>query len=136
MVSVLAVATLHAQAPQQNEDISKVVRFKELDHDFGKIPYGKPAEFTLDMKNVPGDSVTSKMLRLAVAVLHLNGSPDLTQQARISILLSVLTVTPKASLIKLFLVYFKGGLSQLIKFSGETFKAPDNAAPGMEPLAS
>ena len=29
-------------------DISKVIQFKETDHDFGKIPYGKPAEFKLE----------------------------------------------------------------------------------------
>jgi hypothetical protein len=31
---------------------------------------------------------------------------------------------------KVVTVYFKGGLSQLIKFHGETYKAPENPAPG------
>ncbi len=37
---------MHVQAQQDTAaDISKVIQFKELDHDFGKIPYGKPAEY-------------------------------------------------------------------------------------------
>jgi hypothetical protein len=38
--------------------VAKVIQFKETDHDFGKIPYGKPAEFNLEMKNISPDSVT------------------------------------------------------------------------------
>ncbi len=30
---------------------------------------------------------------------------------------------------KVVTLYFKGGLSQVIKFHGETFKTPDNPAP-------
>jgi hypothetical protein len=46
LIGVVAATTLHAQAPQVSDDVAKVVQFKETDHDFGKIPYGKPAEFT------------------------------------------------------------------------------------------
>ncbi len=52
-ITLACAAAVHAQQdPQPVEDISKVIQFKETDHDFGKIPYGKPAEFKLDMKNV------------------------------------------------------------------------------------
>ena len=55
--ALFAVALLKAQTPatqqqQQQNDITKVVEFKELDHDFGKIPFGKPADFELEMKNI------------------------------------------------------------------------------------
>src|ERR671939_246698 len=59
--ALFTVALLRAQTPatqqQQQNDITKVVEFKELDHDFGKIPYGKPAEFELEMKNISSDSL-------------------------------------------------------------------------------
>ena len=72
-VSVIAVASLHAQAPQVSEtdnDITKVIQFKELDHDFGKIPYGKPAEFTLEMKNISSDSVTIEDVESRLRLHH------------------------------------------------------------------
>ena len=40
---------------------------------------------------------------------------------------------------KVVTLYFKGGLSQLIKFHGETYKTPDNPAPnnsGVQQLKS
>ena len=61
--ALFAVVLLKAQTPatqqqqQQQNDITKVVEFKELDHDFGKIPFGKPAEFELEVKNISKDSV-------------------------------------------------------------------------------
>src|SRR5690242_17618547 len=67
LVSAFCVALVlnaQTQTPAQSQtqstdqkDITKVVEFKELDHDFGKIPYGKPAEFELEMKNISSDSV-------------------------------------------------------------------------------
>ncbi len=38
-------------------DISKVLEFKEDNHDFGKIPYGKPVEFDILIKNIGQESV-------------------------------------------------------------------------------
>ena len=48
-------------------------------------------------------------------------------------------VTPEGQFNKVVTIYFKGGLNQLIKFHGETFKAPDNPAPtngGVQQLKS
>ena len=38
-------------------DIASVLKITEADHDFGKIPYGKPVEFDITVKNVSKDSV-------------------------------------------------------------------------------
>src|ERR1700740_2564003 len=54
---VLNAQTQSADQTQSQKDITKVIEFKELDHDFGKIPFGKPAEFELEMKNISGDTV-------------------------------------------------------------------------------
>src|SRR5438270_9797092 len=49
------MATTTAAKPQV--DITKVLEFKEANHDFGKIPYGKPVEFDVLIKNISSDSV-------------------------------------------------------------------------------
>jgi len=46
-----------ATATTPKADISKVLEFKEENHDFGKIPYGKPVEFEVPIKNISSDSV-------------------------------------------------------------------------------
>lgn len=62
--SLFVAALINAQAPAANgnmltpaADISKSLSFKEENHDFGKIPYGKPVEFNVEIKNISNDSV-------------------------------------------------------------------------------
>ena len=62
--SLFIAALIHAQAPAVNNnmltpaaDITKALAFKEENHDFGKIPYGKPVEFDVEMKNISSDSI-------------------------------------------------------------------------------
>ncbi len=55
---ILLVVAVKAQtAPAAQPDVSKVIEIKDLDHDFGKIPFGKPAEYELILKNISKDSV-------------------------------------------------------------------------------
>ncbi|SRR5690242_3571855 len=129
----IAVASLHVQAQQSADntaDISKVIQFKELDHDFGRIPYGKPAEFNLDMKNISSDSVTIEDVKVGCGCTTPKWQPGPYapgQDFDITIGFNGYTEGPFNKVVTL---YFKGGLSQLIKFHGETFKQPDNPAPG------
>lgn len=130
MIGVVASFTLYAQTdPQSQTDISKVIQFKETDHDFGKIPYGKPAEFTLPMKNISGDSVTIEDVKVGCGCTTPKWKPGPYapgQEFGIEIGFNGYT---QGKFNKVVTVYFKGGLSQLIKFHGETYTAPNGAAP-------
>jgi hypothetical protein len=39
-----------------NEPLEKRVEFKNAEHKLGKIPLGKPVEFTIEMKNIGHDT--------------------------------------------------------------------------------
>lgn len=55
-----AVGSLLAQAntsPAQ-VDIAKVLKFTNDNYDMGKIPYGKPTEFTVIIQNISNNSIT------------------------------------------------------------------------------
>jgi hypothetical protein len=58
-----------AQAPTNivtpAADVSKALSFKEENHDFGKIPYGKPVEFEVEIKNISSDSVKIENVKVA-----------------------------------------------------------------------
>lgn len=136
----IAVASMHVQAQTDTTaDISKVIQFKELDHDFGKIPYGKPAEYNLDMKNISSDSVTIEDVKVGCGCTTPKWQPGPYapgQDFNITIGFNGYT---EGQFNKVVTVYFKGGLSQLIKFHGETYKTPDNPAPnnsGVQQLKS
>jgi hypothetical protein len=136
----IAVASVHVQAQQDTTaDISKVIQFKELDHDFGKIPYGKPAEYTLDMKNISSDSVTIEDVKVGCGCTTPKWQPGpYAAGADFNITIGFNGYT-EGQFNKVVTIYFKGGLSQLIKFHGETYKTPDNPAPnnnGVQQLKS
>ncbi|HEY1870944.1 MAG TPA: DUF1573 domain-containing protein [Chitinophagaceae bacterium] len=140
MMSVIAVVTLHAQAPQATDnDISKVIKFKETDHDFGKIPYGKPAEFTLEMQNISPDSVTIEDVKVGCGCTTPKWQPGPYAAGKDFNITIGFNGYTEGQFNKVVTLYFKGGLSQLIKFHGETYKTPDNPAPnngGVQQLKS
>jgi len=118
------------QSTDQQKDISKVIEFKELDHDFGKIPFGKPADFELEMKNISSDSVKIENVQVGCGCTTPKWSagpyaPGETFKVGIGF-----NGATDGEFHKVVTLFFNGGLSQVIKFHGQTFKAPDNAAPG------
>ena len=134
--SVLVFSQSHAQvkplptanAPQV-QDIKKLVEFKELDHDFGKIPYGKPVEFDVLIKNVSSDSVKIENVQAGCGCTTPKWQPGpYAAGENFKITLGFNGYT-EGVFNKVVTIYFSGGASQLIKFHGETFKAPENPAP-------
>jgi len=126
---VLNAQTQTQTTNQQPADVSKVVEFKELDHDFGKIPYGKPAEFELEMKNISNDSIKIENVQVGCGCTTPKWSagpyaPGETFKVGIGF-----NGATDGEFHKVVTIFFNGGLSQLIKFHGQTYKTPDNAAP-------
>jgi len=130
MIALAGVISVNAQQdPQPVEDISKVIQFKETDHDFGKIPYGKPAEFNLDMKNISADSIAIEDVKVGCGCTTPKWKPGPYAPGQDFDITIGFNGYTEGSFSKVVTLYFKGGLSKVIKFHGETFKAPDNAAP-------
>jgi len=118
------------QSTDQQKDISKVIEFKELDHDFGKIPFGKPADFELEMKNISIDSVKIENVQVGCGCTTPKWSagpyaPGETFKVGIGF-----NGATDGEFHKVVTLFFNGGLQQVIKFHGQTFKTPENAAPG------
>src|SRR3954465_15635570 len=129
---VLKAQTQQTQSTDQSQpakDITKVVEFKELDHDFGKIPFGKPADFDLEMKNISSDSVKIENVQVGCGCTTPKWSagpyaPGETFKVGIGF-----NGATDGEFHKVVTIFFNGGLQQVIKFHGQTFKTPDNAAP-------
>jgi hypothetical protein len=132
--ALFAVMLVQAQTTDQEQkpqpDITKIIEFKELDHDFGKIPFGKPAEFELEMKNISGDTVRIENVQVGCGCTTPKwqaGPYKAGETFKIGIGFNGNT---DGAFQKVVTVFFNNGLSQVIKFHGQTYKTPDNAAPG------
>ncbi|MEP7317938.1 MAG: DUF1573 domain-containing protein [Panacibacter sp.] len=127
---IMAVNAQTTTAQTQQADITKFVEFKELDHDFGKIPFGKPAEFDLELKNISKDSLKIENVQVGCGCTTPKWSAGpyaAGETFKIGIGFNGAT---DGEFHKVVTVFFTGGLSQVIKFHGQTYKTPDNAAPG------
>ena len=127
---IMAVKAQTTTAQTQQADITKFVEFKELDHDFGKIPFGKPAEFDLELKNISKDSLRIENVQVGCGCTTPKWSAGpyaAGETFKIGIGFNGAT---DGEFHKVVTVFFTGGLSQVIKFHGQTYKTPDNAAPG------
>jgi len=131
--ALFAVMLAKAQTTQEEKpapDITKIIEFKEIDHDFGKIPFGKPAEFELEMKNISNDTVRIENVQVGCGCTTPKWQPGpyaAGQSFKIGIGFNGNT---DGAFQKVVTIFFNNGLSQVIRFHGQTYKTPDNAAPG------
>lgn len=127
--------TLSSQAQSTNKkDVGEVIEFKELDHDFGKIPYGKAAEYELEMKNISSEPIKIENVQVGCGCTTPKWStgpyaPGETFKVGIGF-----NGATDGKFQKAVTIFFNDGLSQVVKFHGETFKTPDDAAPANSSL--
>ena len=131
LTGLLKAQTTNAQTPPAApSDVTKFVQFKELDHDFGKIPFGKPAEFDLEMKNISKDTLRIENVQVGCGCTTPKWSPGPYQAGEAFKVGIGFNGATEGAFNKVVTIFFNGGVSQVIKFHGETYKAPDNPAPG------
>ncbi|RXK82975.1 DUF1573 domain-containing protein [Filimonas effusa] len=122
---LIAFGSLHAQtntgtAPVQ--DIEKVISFSETDHDLGKIPYGKPVEFDLELKNISKDSVKIDNVQAGCGCTTPKwqaGPYAPGQKFKITLGFNGYT---EGHFVKSVTVYFSNGLTKQLLFHGDTYK--------------
>ena len=129
--SLLVAATMYAQAPATTPtDISKVLEITEASHDFGKIPYGKPVEFDVAIKNISGDSVKIENVKVQCGCTTPKYQAGKTfgpgETVKVTLGFNGFT---EGRFEKTADIFFNNGLSKQIRFFGEGFKVPETPAP-------
>jgi len=114
----------------QPKDVNKVLEFQNAAYDFGKIPFGKPAEYNLTIKNISKDAVTLERVQVSCGCT----TPKYQQGQKIAPN-ETATVTlgfngsSQGHFTKSVTLYFSDGMSKVVTFKGETYKTPDESAP-------
>ncbi len=134
--ALLLLSTVHAQtstttttAQPAAQDVAKFLQISEVDHDMGKIPFGKPIEYELSVKNVSSDSIKLQNVQAGCGCttpVWKAGpyAPGETFKIKVGF-----NGSTKGAFTKNVTIFLENGLSKQIKFHGETFETPDNAAP-------
>ncbi|TDH27892.1 DUF1573 domain-containing protein [Segetibacter sp. 3557_3] len=110
-------------------DISKVLDIKEAVHNFGKIPYGKPAEFDVVIKNVSSDSIRIDNVKAGCGCTTPKWQPGPYapgETFKVTMGFNGYTEGPFEKLVD---IIFSNGMSKQVKFFGEGYKVAENPAP-------
>lgn len=117
-------------APAPKADISKVLEFKEENHDFGKIPYGKPVEFDVAIKNISPDSVKIENVKVGCGCTTPKYEQGKSFAPGQSFKVTLgFTGYADGFFEKSVDIFFNNGLSKQIKFHGTGYKVPQTPAP-------
>lgn len=138
LTSLFVAALVHAQSPAATNptqitpkaDISKVLTFSEENHDFGKIPYGKPVEFDVVIKNISSDSVKIENVKVGCGCTtpkyEQGKSYAPGETFKVTLGFSGYAETTFEKYVDIF---FSNGMSKQIKFHGTGYKVAETPAP-------
>ena len=102
---------------------------RETEFDFGKIPQGKPVEYDVILKNVSGDSVKIENVQVGCGCTTPKWKPGPYAAGETFKVTLGYNAMSDGVFNKNATIFFNNGLKQVVRFHGETFKAPENAAP-------
>ncbi len=146
----LIISAAHAQTSTStaassqpaSQDVAKVLQISDADHDMGKIPYGKPIEYEVSVKNISSDSIKLQNVQAGCGCTTPQWKPGPYAPGETFKIKVGFNGSTKGNFAKNVTIFLDNGLSKQIKFHGETFEAPDNAAPansavqGMKPSSN
>ncbi len=107
-----------AQAPA--DPTAKLLEFKNADYKMGKIIYGKPVEYTVEVKNISHDTITLLQVQPACGCTTPSFKPNEKiapgQHTQIVVHYSSNTM---GTFTKPSTIIFSGGLTKQVSFTGE-----------------
>ena len=121
--------TKNAATPPK-ADVSKVLEFKEENHDFGKIPYGKPVEFDVMIKNISQEPVKIENVKVGCGCTtpKYEQGKSYAPGENFKVTLGF-TGYADGPFEKYVDIVFNNGLTKQIKFHGTGYKVPETPAP-------
>ncbi|MBW7951102.1 MAG: DUF1573 domain-containing protein [Chitinophagales bacterium] len=124
------IETPVATTQTQPKDVNKSLEFTNAEYNFGKIPFGKPAEYELSFKNISADTVTLERVQVSCGCT----TPKYTQGEKIAPGKSAKIIlgfngNSDGHFTKYVTLFFNDSMSKQVIFRGETFKTPESSAP-------
>jgi hypothetical protein len=119
-VLVFATTFCFAQTTSVQNDITKTLKFTNDNYDMGKITYGKPTEFTVDIQNIGATAVTidNVMVGCGCTTPKYTKGQSIAPGAHASVVLGFNGST-LGKFSKSATIFFSGNMTKSVAFSGE-----------------
>jgi hypothetical protein len=111
---------LNAQTTPVQTDITKVLKFTNDNYDMGKIAYGKPTEFTVDIENISATPITldNVMVGCGCTTPKYTKGQVIAPGTHASVVLGF-NGSAVGNFTKVATLFFNGGLTKQVSFHGE-----------------
>lgn len=128
-ISVFCLAAIFSKAqtnPAPVKEIDQLLSFTNADFDMGKIPAGKPLEYTVTIKNIGKDTIVLKEVKAGCGCTTPKyRSNDVILPGKSTIISLGFNGGATGEFYKVADVYFNDGLSKQLRFHG--FAVADSA---------
>jgi hypothetical protein len=121
IVFLMAVSFVNAQTtPPVQTDINKVLKFTNDNYDMGKIAYGKPTEFTVDVQNISAAPIVidNVMVGCGCTTPKYTKGQSIAPGAHASVVLGF-NGSSMGKFSKSATLFFSGNLTKSVSFFGE-----------------
>ncbi len=127
---VTLLSTFFFAGAQTAPDQQDVLKLKETEHDFGKIPQGKPVYYTFEIVNTGTTELKLDNVQASCGCTTPEWSrepiaPGATAQIKVGF-----NAAAEGSFDKPITITYNTNQSKVIKIKGIVWKAPEGAAPG------
>ena len=116
----LGTISLNAQTTPAQTDITKVLKFTNDNYDMGKITFGKPTEFTVDIENISGAPITidNVMVGCGCTTPKYTKGQVIAPGTHGSVILGF-NGSAVGNFSKVATIFFSGNLTKQVSFHGE-----------------
>ncbi len=117
---VVGIFSVNAQTPSAQTDITKVLKFTNDNYDMGKITFGKPTEFTVDIENISAAPVTldNVMVGCGCTTPKYTKGQVIAAGAHASVVLGF-NGSAVGNFTKVATIFLSGNLTKQVSFHGE-----------------
>lgn len=135
-ISLLALimvvfAAVHAQTINQATVVAKpeVLQLKQAEHDFGKIPQGRPATFDFEIVNIGKDSLKLENVQASCGCTTPEWSKDNIAPGATAKIKVGYNAHAEGQFTKTVTIFYNGSQTKVITIKGEVYKSQATPAP-------
>ncbi len=125
-LSLLLSAFFVASAQQGS---AEAIKLKETEHDFGKIPQGKPVYYTFELQNVSSSPLKLDDVRATCGCTTPEWSHEAIAPGATSVIKVGYNAAAEGPFEKFITITYNTDQTKQLKIKGTVWKAPEGAAP-------
>jgi Protein of unknown function (DUF1573) len=128
---LLGIAFCHAQAVSSPGDAPKpdILQLKELAHNFGKIPQGRPATYSFEITNSSAEALKLENVQASCGCTTPEWSKEPIPAGATAIIKVGYNAYAEGLFTKTVTIFYNSNQTKTLTITGEVYKSPTTSAP-------